>query len=410
MLIQFSFENYRSFKKPTTFSMLASSGKENLDNTFESCGGRLLRSAAVFGANAAGKSNLMKAFVASIMILRTSVSRQLDEPIPLVNRFLFGIEDKESDVSFEYEFIVKGKRYIYGFSCNNRRITEEHLLVYNSQKPSTIFKRIKDGYQFTELKYKQELSVLSERNTSNKLFLATATAWNARSTRDAYLWFARCIDVYDYSLSPMPFLEAYESDMDGSLRTFTKNLLKESDINISDYSVESRVESGQTSNDYGFGVAEGVPVKRKTFAVNATHEITEGMNKRNFILPMQEESKGTQKLFLLSPQIKKALDNGYVFCVDELDSSLHPSLVLYLVGLFNDPEVNKKNAQLILTTHTTELLSIDIMRRDQLYFVDKENSNGISELYSLDDYSVRTREDVRKAYLNGRFGAIPNIV
>ncbi len=119
---------------------------------------------------------------------------------------------------------------------------------------------------------------------------------------------------------------------------------------------------------------------------------------------------GTQKLFLLSPQIKKALDNGYVFCVDELDSSLHPSLVLYLVGLFNDPEVNKKNAQLILTTHTTELLSIDIMRRDQLYFVDKENGNGISELYSLDDYSVRTREDVRKAYLNGRFGAIPNIV
>ena len=410
MLIQFSFENYRSFKKPTTFSMLASSGKENLDNTFESCGGRLLRSAAVFGANAAGKSNLMKAFVASIMILRLSTTRQVGEPIPYVDCFIFDSESKETDICFEYEFIANRKRYIYGFSCNNRTITEEHLLVYNSQKPSTIFKRIKDGYQFTELKYKQELFVLSERNTSNKLFLATATSWNARSTRDAYLWFARCIDVYDYSLSPMPFLEDYESDMDGSLRTFTKNLLKECDINISDYSVESRIESGQASNVYGFGVAEGLPVKRKTFSVNASHEITIGTEKNIYTLPMREESMGTQRLFLLSPQIKKALDNGYVFCVDELDSSLHPSLVLYLVGLFNDPEVNRKNAQLILTTHTTELLSIDIMRRDQLYFVDKENANGISELYSLDDYSVRKREDVRKAYLNGRFGAIPNIV
>ena len=125
---------------------------------------------------------------------------------------------------------------------------------------------------------------------------------------------------------------------------------------------------------------------------------------------MPNESKGTQNLFFMSPQIKKALDNGYVFCVDELDSSMHPSLLLYIVSLFNNPETNPHGAQLIMTSHTTELLATNVMRRDQIFFVEKDNNTGISELYSLDEFSIRTREDIRKAYLAGRFGAVPDII
>jgi len=407
MLIQFSFENYRSFKGATTFSMLASAGKENPDNVFDSPAGRLLKSAAVFGSNASGKTNLMKALVASIMIIRTSGVRQLGDVIPFVDKFLFDLEGKK-DTSFEYDFIANGKRYIYGFSCDRTRISEEHLMVYKSQKPSSVFKRVNDKYLYTDIKYRQELDALTTRNTSNKLFLATATLWNASATRDAFIWFSRFIDVYDPS-NPIPMFNSFETDSDGSLKSFTKKLLRESDINITDYNIEAqKIENPGMS---GISVLQNeVPLEPKAFRIEASHEIVDGDKRTTYNLPLQEESKGTQNLFFLSPQIKNALDNGFVFCVDELDASLHPALVLYLVGLFNNEETNPKNAQLILTTHTTELLSLHYMRRDQIYFVDKDNGSGISELYSLDEYSVRTREDVRKAYLNGKYGAVPNIV
>ena len=407
MLIQFSFENYKSFRDSVTLSMLASSGKENPENVFETSAGKLLKSVAVFGSNASGKSNLIKAMAAAIMIVRTTSVRQLDEPIPFVDRFLFDPEGKK-DTSFEFDFIANGKRYIYGFSCDGNTISEEHLLAYKTQKPTTIFKRIEESYQFTDSKYKQELAVLVPRNTPNKLFLATATTWNATATREAFLWFSRFIDVYEPS-NPIPMFNSYESDKDGGLKEFTKRLLKESDINITDYSIESQKVESSGIAGFGAGLKHAVPLEQKAYKINATHLVGNGEEKRTFMLPLQDESKGTQNLFFLSPQLKNAFDNGYVFCVDELDASLHPALLLYLVGLFNSEETNPRNAQLIITTHTTELLSTHYMRRDQIYFIDKDNDTAVSELYSLDEYSVRTREDVRKSYLNGKFGAVPNI-
>ena len=124
---------------------------------------------------------------------------------------------------------------------------------------------------------------------------------------------------------------------------------------------------------------------------------------------MQSESLGTKNLFFLSPIIKRAFETGETVCVDEFDTSLHPMLVVYLLGLFHNPNVNKKNAQLIISSHTMSLLDLKTLRRDQIYFVDKDQSSGITELYSLDDFSPRTSENIRKAYLIGRYGAIPVI-
>lgn len=112
---------------------------------------------------------------------------------------------------------------------------------------------------------------------------------------------------------------------------------------------------------------------------------------------------------MMSPILKQAFEEGRILCIDEFDSSLHPLLVLYLVGLFHDPEVNKKNAQLILSSHTTELLSSRVMRSDQIYFVEKDQSTGASELYSLDEFIPGASKDIRKAYLLGRYGAVPRI-
>ena len=151
-----------------------------------------------------------------------------------------------------------------------------------------------------------------------------------------------------------------------------------------------------------------MPVEKKEYEIRAIHEITdENGAKARFKLGLHEESRGTQSLFFFSPFIKRALLTGETLCFDEFDTGLHPMLVLYLMDLFNNPEVNKTNAQLIISTHTVAVLDLKHLRRDQIYFVDKNQDNGISELYSLDEFSPRTREDISKAYMLGRYGSVP---
>jgi AAA15 family ATPase/GTPase len=121
---------------------------------------------------------------------------------------------------------------------------------------------------------------------------------------------------------------------------------------------------------------------------------------------LADESKGTENLFLLAPILMKALSTGETVVIDEIERSLHPLLVKHIIGYFNDPDINPSNAQLIFNTHNLELMSLDIFRRDQIYFVDKSGKTGASELYSLDEFSVRAEENIKKGYLLGRFGAI----
>ena len=406
MLIRFSVSNFKSFRDTAVLSMQADAIKEHPENTLAlNNREKLLRSAAIFGANAAGKSNLTKAITAALIIIRLSENRQINEPLPLVEPFMFS-EDRNSETSFEFEFIAEKHRYIYGFSCTAKHITEEHLISYSSQRQTNIFRRNGQEFVFFNNETKKQLMPLTAKTAENKLFLATATSWNAELTRIPFLWLKESIDVFNsYNPSPQS-LEFYENDKTGELKEFTNHLLKEADINIDDFTVESR----EVKNPIAM-FQVNVPAFSKEYMVMTNHAISgEDEKKRNYQLPLLSESKGTQNLFLLSPWIKKALDNGYVFCVDELDSSMHPALLLYIVELFNSPETNPNGAQLIMTTHTTDLLTTSLMRRDQILFVEKSNDTGVSELYSLNDFPVRTREDIRKAYLAGRFGAVPNIL
>ena len=404
MLISFKVSNFRSFKDTAELSMKASSSKEHPENlTRTDNGAMLLKSVVIYGANAAGKSNLLKALVAALLIIRTSASRQIDAPIPFIEPFAFS-ENREKDSSFEFEFMVGSKRYLYGFSCSSKKVSEEHLILYSSQRPTKIFSRRNEKYDFFSLETAKILEPLKERNTPNKLFLATATNWNADITKEPLIWFNKFIDVFDSEQPVLQSLELYESDMNGDLRKFTTKLLKESDINISDYAIEARTVNDPVSQFDG-------RIMQKQYKVLSRHGIkTDDGRTVMYDLPMTNESKGTQNLFYLSPQIKRALDNGYVFCVDELDSSMHPTLLRYIIGLFNSNETNPHGAQLIVTIHTTEIMSLKLFRREQIYFVDKDNDTGCSELYSLNEFSVRLNEDIRKAYLSGRFGAVPDIL
>ena len=406
MLIRFKVSNFRSFREPTEFSLRASTNKEHPENTKEQplCG-RLLKSAAIFGANAAGKSNLIRAITAALIIIRTSEIRQVNDSVPLVDPFAFSKEKK--DTSFEFEFTMGSIRFIYGFSCTSTMITEEHLTAYSSRRPVRIFTRTGNEYAFHNDEARKQLSPLTERNTANKLFIATATAWNSTLTKMPYLWLRNNIDTFDPDSQMLQSLELYEKDKSGNLRAFTNDLLKEADINISDFTVEAKDMKDPPLS------MKSMPVfsTQKAYRVMTEHIIgAEGKGPVRYQLPLPDESKGTQNLFLMSPWIKNALDKGCVFCVDELDSSMHPALLLYIVGLFNSPETNPNGAQLIMTAHTTDLLSTNILRRDQIFFVEKDNRTGLSDLYSLNDFPSRTREDIRKSYIAGRFGAVPNIL
>ncbi len=431
LLLQFTVENYRSFQHKCVLSMEAaadkdlqgSDGQENAlheDHVVRAGKDRVLRTAAIFGANAAGKSNIFKALTTAIRLIRSSNMLQMGEPLTLIEPFRFSEETTSAPSSFEFVFFVQGKKYVYGFSATKRRIMTEYLYIYNSYRPTTIFTRDaakSPEYHFTNAACRRELAPIIARNTDNKLFLATATAWNSKVTAVPFSWF-QLIDTYSSNynnLFPriMPLLE---DDKDQSLKAFICRVLHEADINIQGYTVESReVSDAEFLRQFPSQLLELLPTEFKqsphrTVDVRFQHHITADHDEigKEYTMDLRDESDGTVNLFMLSPVLKQAFEEGRIVCVDEFDNSLHPLLVLYLVGLFHNPAINRANAQLIISSHTMDLLSEHIMRRDQIYFVEKDQKTGASELYSLDEFQGTSR-DIRKAYLLGRYGAIPTI-
>lgn len=427
MLLQFTVENFRSFKTKCTLSLEPGNGEiSDMESHMAVIGReRILRTAVIFGPNAAGKSNIFKALTAAIRLIRESNMRQVGDLLLPIVPFLFSENTKDAPSCFEFVFIVQGTKYIYGFSATKQRIVTEYLYKYNSIKsvrPATIFERnanVDKEYHFTNAVYKKELTPLVARNTANKLFLATATAWNSKTTAIPFSWF-QLIDTYssDYNTLFPQIVPLLQDDKDNSLKRFIRNMLHAADINIQDYSFESKVVSdNEFFRHLPSQLVEILPQDFKqshhtSVNVKFMHHIDEKnavQDGRDFLLDLQDESNGTINLFLLSPILKRAFEEGRILCIDEFDNSLHPMLVLYLVGLFHNPEINKANAQLIISSHTTELLSSRIMRRDQIYFIEKDQKTGVSELYSLDEFIPGTSKDIRKAYLLGRYGAVPTI-
>lgn len=418
MLLQFSVENYKSFKERTVLSLEASTDKELENNVTRLGKDKVLNSAAVFGANAAGKSNLFQALTAALLTIRQSNSKQLNERMELIVPFRFDPECAGKPTAFEFVFIAEGKKYVYGFAASGSAVTEEYLYVYNSSKPSLVFERTeccKYRFASTSSGIKRELKPIVERNTDNKLFLATATAWNCASTRIPYLWLSEKIDTYSNNTEELfPFvMPMYEEDGSGELKEFTKRILHEAGMNIDDYEITADEISGEDVLRFLpkqlQGMVSTLPSNGRAIRIDTTHSVELEDGVREYRLSMKDESQGTKNIFMFSPVLKRALDRGETLCVDEFDANMHPLLVLYLLRLFNNPNINRSHAQLIVSTHSMELLSLKNLRRDQIYFVEKNRRSGASELYSLDEYSPRKDENVRKAYLQGRYGSVPAI-
>lgn len=408
MLIEFSVKNFMSFKDKVTLSMEKGSGNENIDNVVFNDITNLLKVSAIYGANASGKSNLLKAFTCAILMVRDSSKIPLEGKWNFIKPFLFDSKTRNMPSEFEFIFIANNIKYRYFFSADENKIYDELLEAYYTQKPTTIFSRTNTNtYEFASDKNK--LEILKSNNTENKLFLTTATTWNYDKTKDAYLWFINQIDTYD-SLETIRDKDLIEyKSKDEELKKFALKLLKKTDILIKDIYVDYEEKEIDNTSMTSITKMTG-DSKLKNIKIEFEHVVVdENNNSHVYKLPYALESSGTKVLFAFAPFLKRAFNSTKVVIIDELEKSMHPMLVEFIIKLFNNKEINKSNSQLIFATHATNLLNLEILRRDQIWFTEKDELTGISTLYPLDSFSVRKDENIEKGYTNGRYGAIPFI-
>lgn len=406
MLIEFSITNFLSFKEKTTFSMIASSDNSLEDNYINIGNDKILKITAIYGANASGKSNLFKILATIGAIIRQSNFYNPNTILPIVP-FKLDKEMINKPSEFEIKFLIDGIRYIYGFAADSKKIYKEYLTYYPNGRPVKIFNRENiNEYSFNSSDEKF-LNDIKAKNADNKFFISTATNWNFEKTKPAFDFITEKFGVvmsyeqlnnYSYTM--------YSNDTDRVLEKFALKFLEKADLNIKGYEVIRENLTDDQISTIPDIIRPFFSPNAQIYRVNTTHIV----NGNKYEFDISEESLGTQAIFSFIPVIKDVIDNGKVLFVDEFDKSLHPFIVKYIVNLFNDPEVNKKNAQLIFNTHDTNLLDLELLRRDQIWFTEKNPNNGESDLYPLDDFSVRKSENVEKGYLLGRYGAVPFLV
>ncbi len=417
MLIEFNVKNFRSFLDNQTLSMVAGSTKDlQSENTFspdENNIPRLLKSAVVYGANGSGKSNLIKA-LAFMQDLVLSSSKESQEGEAIKRKpFLLHSEGPTQESEFEVVFVQDGIRYQYGFSATGTRVTHEWLLAYLGNRAQRWFERSYNPVKKTEEwyfgpKFAGPKKTWQESTRSNALFLSTAVQLNSEQLQPVYRWFHRLVVIGHGERIERIFTNELCENEEKCQDVF--KFLKEAGIDVDGITIKERkldnLKFPSDMHDDLKAILEkdlqGKSFKEAFFK----HQFN---NSDEFALfPLTEESDGTQKLFAYAAPWLDVLHNGRVLIVDELDNSFHPHLVRYLLRLIHDQDSNKANGQLIFSTHDTSILDSKILRRDQIWFMEKD-SDQATQLYPLTDFHPRKKEALEKGYLQGRFGALPYI-
>jgi len=416
MLIEFSVTNYRSFLPAQSLTLTANTATElQEENSFVSPVSnlpRLLRSTVVYGPNAAGKSNLIHAIAfMKRFILSSAKESQEGEKID-ATPFLFNRQSSRGPSEFEVLFIQDGIRYQYGFAVNSERVTGEWLFAYPESRAQKWFERNYDsetqkdiwyfGPKFTGLR-----KIWQEATRSNALFLSTAIQLNNEQLKPVFNWFDRKLRVITQGENISPGFSTSECEKEEKKKKILK-FMNAADPSITDISLEKKDFSmDHLPPDMPQSIKEEIAKDlkgKKLTELFFKHPSSD--NDEKVSLEFEEESAGTRKLFAMAGPWLDVLDKGLVLFVDELDTSLHPLLVRFLLNLLHNSEVNRHNAQLVFTTHDTTVLDQALVRRDQVWFVEKDAENATS-LYPLSDYKPRKGEALQKGYLYGRYGALP---
>lgn len=411
MLIQFNFKNFKSFREETTLDLSAARMTEFSDRVVTIGNEKILPVAAIYGANASGKSNIYSAFEYMSEYVVNSFKYGDEEekfeeyrPTP----FLFDSISSDAESSFEVYFTVTGdkaeKIYNYGFCVDREGITEEWLNVKakTARKYSTVFYRntVENELDLSGFpkNSRNNIQVALEKQVLIVSLGAKLKISECKIIRDWFLIneFADFGDIFtNFYLSrrlPSHFVE------DKEVQNRVIEYLSSFDEHIKDFKIEKIPYDEEN--------------KRDAYKINVLHKMIDSNDMAE--IPLSMESAGTLKMFSLYPELQKVLERGSVFFIDELNARLHPLLVRNFVITFLNPEINKNHAQLIFTTHDTWQLSNQLLRRDEIWFVEK-NSQQISTLYSLADFvdedgsRIRKDESYEKNYLIGKYGAIPTL-
>lgn len=428
MLIEFSIENFRSLKENFSFNMIASKSdrfletnlilgteaiKMDEDITRNSLGKdtNLLRSAAIYGANASGKSNSLVALSFLRYIITNSVKNMPGDKIAFEP---FKLDEKclSKPCKFDINFISEGIRYNYGASFTDEKVIDEYLYYYPKGSIATIFERKDtDKYNFTVDVSKQKR--IAEDTIENVFYLTSSSQRNYDKTIKAFKWFKEILTTKVLHGNNLGYtLKLVENNRDVEQKI--ARILHCADFGISNF--ESKIEDVLYEDlpDEVKTAKEILGKKGEVFKqaeIKLFHKgVDENNNDIQISFELDEESDGTQKMFsLLGPWID-SLNKGLVLIIDELDCELHPLLCELLIKTFNSPEFNRYNAQLIFSAHNTYLMNSELLRRDQIWFTEKDIDTGNTDIYSLLEYKQRHGANFEKSYLNGKYGAIPYIM
>jgi len=410
MLLEFRVRNFRSFKNETVLSLVASRDRSlEATNTIEThipSVPRAVLSAVIYGANASGKSNLMRALQLMRGMVVESATLQPNLPIN-VQPFRLDEKSAADPTLFEVTALLNGTRYQYGFEFTPMRVMSEWLLVYQKSKPQKWFDRRFDGRGDKEtFEFSTHLAgakrTWQEATRPNALFLSTAAQLNSESLAALHRWFAETLNVFlDGGQVPPIFSTQMIQTNPGQAQI--KSLLSRADMAITSISAQAIKARRQSFMlDPANGVAGSKVEDAEILLPRFTHTI--GSMSADFEL--DDESQGTQKLFALAGPILDILEKGRILAVDELDRSLHPLLVRQIIETFQSSVANPHGAQLIFTTHDTAQIDSSLLRRDQIWFTEKGRDQA-SELVPLIEFSPRKGEALDKGYLAGRYGGVP---
>ncbi len=386
MLLSFTLSNFRSFKDSKTIDLSAASIKEHEEAVRVMSGASILSSAVLYGANSSGKSNLIEGFRTFLTTVYNSVSFNSSEELPMYP-FLFDEDSRLKPCGFEIELLIEEDWYRYGFSATKEKVTGEYLYFKtgNKGREKCLFVRSEDGIGVTA-HYKSAKDIV-ERTRDNALFLSVADAFNDK--------------ISGKIMRELKRFAIFDGDK--------SEALAEKAISISNEELNSFLSKFKLGFD-SIRKDDNPDIKAVTIhkVYNAAGEVVGEVS----MALRDSESNGTNKLFDMAPIFVKALSSPRVLIIDEFGSSMHPMITRKLISLFNNKETNPMGSQLIFTTHDTNLLDNRLLRRDQIWFTEKDDKAS-TDLYSLvefkDESGVKVRNDrsYEKDYINGRYGAIP---
>ena len=438
MLIRFFLENFLSYNDQVEFSMVPGRGRlfpDHIVRRKKSTGINVLKSAVIYGPNAAGKSNLMKAisFAKKMVILGTKAN----EPIPL-KKFQLNLKNSRKPSKFQFDFKHRDKYYSYGFILDTNQIYEEWLYEINKFREKLLFERKTNSGDVSKVNFgkinssrsldKQFLKFVGKGTRSNQLFLTQSIEQNVQDFIYPYEWFDNVLRVIfpDSKYDGIEFFFAQRRNVKDVLLKFLQYFdTGISDIECETYSLQKdlpdipedvivRLRKGLKKKDSKailtspknekFLVYKDHDEAIKAIRLTSKHRIKDSDKKAVF--GINEESDGTQRIIDFLPALISLLSTDSVFFIDEIDRSLHPLLVIKFLEVFLKVS-SKTNGQLIVTTHDSNLLDLKFLRKDEIWFIEK-NKEEESKMYSLEEFKPRYDKDIKKGYLLGRFGAIPS--